>query len=285
MTSRLAPLRRLLPVLALLAGLTATPAARAEVTTERVSYDHLGELYYGWMVQDTTLPTPRPAVILFHEWWGLEEFALQEARELAELGYVVFAADLYGIAPSGDNVVAETPEEAARLSGRLFRDRQWMRGLATAAYLATAAQDSVDATRIAAMGFGFGATVALELARAGTNIDATICLHGSLHNPTPESAERIRGEVLVLQGTEDPMVPREDLEAFEAEMDAADKPYQLVLISGAEHAFSNRRADFWEIPGASYDRRADEIATDQVARFLERTLGGPTQGRERRVDE
>jgi len=268
----------------LLAGLgaaAATTPATAEIVSERVNYMYGGDPYYAWLVHDDSLPTPRPAVILFHEWWGLEDFALEQARALAEAGYVVFCADMYGMDESGENIVAETPQEAQRLSGRLYRDRVWMRQLATSAYVNAAQQPQVDPSRIATIGFGFGGTVAVELARSGARLQGTICFHGGLHNPSPDGAERVRGEVLVLQGTEDPMVPDAEIDAFEQEMDAAGKPFQVIRISGAEHAFSNRRSDFWEIPGASFDQRAAEISQGHVLDFFDRTLGGPTQGKPR----
>jgi dienelactone hydrolase len=285
MRHRRSPISPLLLLIAAVAAGGAAAPASAEVVRERVSYEFQGDPFYGWLVHDDSLPTPRPGILLFHEWWGLDDFALEQATALAELGYVVFCADMYGMNPSGDNIVAESPQEAQRLSGRLYRDRVWMRQLATTAFLLMAKQPQVDPSRVATLGFGFGGTVAVELARSGAAIDGTICFHGGLFNPNPSDAGRIKGEMLVLQGTKDPMVGDAEIDAFEAEMDAANRPYEIIRLSGAEHAFSNRRSDFWNIPGASYDQRAAERASEHVAAFLQRTLGGPTQGRARISDE
>lgn len=285
MRHRRSPISPLLLLIAAIAAGGASVPASAEVVTERISYDFQGDPYYAWLVHDDSLPTPRPGIILFHEWWGLDDFAIEQARALAELGYVVFCADMYGMDESGDNIVAESPQEAQRLSGRLYRDRVWMRQLATTSFLQLAKQPQVDPGRIATIGYGFGGTVAVELARSGATIDGTICFHGGLFNPSPADAARIKGEMLVLQGTKDPMVGDAEIDAFEAEMDAVNRPYEIIRLGGAEHAFTNRRSNFWNIPGASYNQRAAEIANTHVAAFLERTLGGPTQGRSRLTDQ
>ena len=264
---------------------TAMQPAERQIVTERISYDFQGDPFHAWLVHDASRPTPRPAVLLFHEWWGLDEFAVEQARALAEAGYVVFCVDMYGMQPSGENIVATTPQEAQRLSGRLYRDRVWMRQLATTAYLMAAKQEQVDPRRIAAVGYGFGGTVALELARSGAVILGTVSFHGGLHNHSPADAARIRGDVLILQGTKDPMVPDAEIDAFEAEMDAAGARYEVIRFSGAAHAFSNRRSDGWNIPGAGFNQRAADLSAIQVGLFLQRTLGGPTPGRPRITDQ
>ncbi len=266
------------------AATQATESTESRIVTERISYDFQGDPFHAWLVHDAARPTPRPAVLLFHEWWGLDEFALEQATALAEAGYVVFCADMYGMQPSGDNIVATTPQEAQRLSGRLYRDRIWMRQLATTAYLMAAKQEQIDPRRIASVGYGFGGTVALELARSGAVILGTVSFHGGLHNPSPADAGRIRGDVLILQGTQDPMVPDAEIDAFEAEMDAAGARYEVIRFSGAAHAFSNRRSDGWNIPGAGFNQRAADLSAIQVGLFLQRTLGGPTPGRARITD-
>lgn len=265
-------------LVAAVVAMFASVPAQAEIIEERAFYEFNGDQYYGWIIEDDTNDGARPGVLLFHEWWGLDEFAVDRARKLAEAGYVVFCADLYGLAPSGENIRAESIEEAAAKSGSLFADRSRLRRLASKAYIELAKHPTVDASRIVALGYGFGGTAAIELMRSGAAIDGCIAFHPGLSGDDGVDDRAIRAETLVMYGAEDPMIAEADIDGFRAEMKRRSGSYEIIEISGAQHAFSNFAANFWRVPGARYNERADSISWAHVLGFLDRVVDGPTSG-------
>ena len=278
--------RRLSLVLAcLLTGGVFAGSSHAEIVTERHHYVIAGKAHYGWFVYDDEIATTRPGVMLFHEWWGLNDFAVDQAKRIAENGYVVFCADMYGMNDAGDNIIADNAEDASKLAGELYNDRRTMRNRAAMAYLQTATNPRVDTGNIASVGYCFGGTVALELMRGNHPIKGTVVYHGGLSTPTPlDETSDVKGEVIVLNGNDDPYVSKAERVAFKRELDNASVPYTFVEFSGAKHAFTNPASRTSPLDGVAYDDRATNLAHTMADDFLVRTIG-PGEERGEKVTE
>jgi dienelactone hydrolase len=225
------------------------------ITVRSVVYQIDGEPYESRLVYDADAPSPRPGLLMAPNWMGVGEGAETIARAVAEKGYVVLLADLYGQTLRPGN-----GDEAGAAMMPLKNDRALLRKRMQAALdqLLGQAGVSLDETRIATFGFCFGGCCALELARSGANLKAAISFHGTLDTPDPADARNIKGSVLVLHGASDPLVPREQLPAFEDEMNAAGVDWQLHSYGGAVHSFTDPHAN---VPGKMmYDARVAKRA-------------------------
>jgi dienelactone hydrolase len=225
------------------------------ITVRSVVYQIDGEPYESRLVYDADAPSPRPGLLMAPNWMGVGEGAEIIARAVAEKGYVVLLADLYGQTLRPGN-----GDEAGAAMMPLKNDRALLRKRMQAALdqLLGQAGVSLDETRIATFGFCFGGCCALELARSGANLKAAISFHGTLDTPDPADARNIKGSVLVLHGASDPLVPREQLPAFEDEMNAAGVDWQLHSYGGAVHSFTDPHAN---VPGKMmYDARVAKRA-------------------------
>lgn len=207
----------------------------------------------GYLAFDDTKAGRRPGVLVFHEGLGLGEFAMERARRLAELGYVALAADMFG-----DRRNARNLTEVARLVGELRGAPETLRGRGRAALATLAAMKQVDPGRLAAIGFCFGGSVVLELARDGADLKAAVSFHGVLTTSAPALPGRVKASVLVLTGADDPLAPPEQVAAFEAEMRAAEvRDWQLIAYGNTLHGFTNPAADGSMLRTALYSARAD----------------------------
>ena len=197
---------------------------------------------------------PRPAVLVFPEVFGLGDHAISRARRLAELGYVALASDLHG-----DARLIEDLQAASAAVKPLHEDAAHTRARARGGLEALLAQPEVDPARIGAIGFCFGGTMALELARSGADVRAVVGFHSGLATPAPrEDAKAIRGRVLVCIGADDPIIPPEQRAAFEAEMREGGVDWQMHLYGGTVHSFTNQAADKRGMPHAvRYSEAAD----------------------------
>ena len=200
---------------------------------------------------DDSLKGHRPAVLVVHEWWGLNDFAKDRAKALASLGYLALAADIYG-----EGFETKDPAKARELAGK-FRggDRALMRERILAALAALKVHPLADKGRVAAIGCCFGGTAVLELARSGAELDGVVSFHGGLSTPVPASAGSIRTKVLVLHGADDPSVPPADVQAFQDEMRKSGADWQMVAYGGAVHSFTNPAAGNDSSRGSAYNEK------------------------------
>jgi dienelactone hydrolase len=249
-----------LPLLAILAS---PLLALGQIETREVEYKHGDVTLRGYLAYDGAVDSIRPGILVIHEWWGLNDFAKEQARKLAEEGYIAFAADMYG-----DGKTVDTPQEAQALAGGFYQDRAMMRARAAAALDALRRQDSVDPQRFGAIGYCFGGTVALELARSGAAINAAVSLHGGLATDAQDDAGRIRASILVLTGAADPLVPAAEREAFIQEMESAKADYQMIIYGKAKHSFTNPEADKRNMPPVAYDADADRRSWEHMRVFF-----------------
>ena len=209
-----------------------------------------------------------PGILVVHEWMGLDDYAKSRAKQLAGMGYVVLAADIYG-----KGVRPSTMEEAAAQAGVYRADRKLMRARAAAALAALKKLPGVDPVRPPVMGYCFGGGVALELARSGADIRGAASFHGSLDTPDPLDARNIKGKVIVFHGADDPHVTAAAVAAFEAEMRGAGADWQLNSYGGAVHRFSNPAAGGDVKSGAAYNEKADRRSWKALQAFFAEIFG------------
>ena len=227
--------------------------AHAALVEKAVIYQHGGATLEGFHVYDDAVAGKRPAVLVIHQWTGLTEYEKHRSRMLAELGYNVFAADIYG------QGIRPQPPEAGKEAGKYKGDRALYRTRLTAALDQLKADERTDPTKIAAIGYCFGGTGVLELARSGADVAGVVSFHGAL-DAAPgmaAAAGKIPAKVLVLHGADDPYVPAEQVAAFQKEMTDAKADWQMVLYSGAVHAFTQKEAGNDNSKGAAYNEAAD----------------------------
>ncbi len=229
-------------------------AAMAQIHSETVEY-RVGEVVMeGYLAYDSSRvgQGTRPGVLVVHEWKGLDEYTRGRVRQLAELGYVAFAVDVYG-----KGVRPEGTEAAGTEARKYYADRQLFRDRLRAGLDQLVSHPLSDDQRIAAIGYCFGGAGVLELARSGADIDGVVSFHGNLGTPTPEDAKNFKARVLVCHGAADPHVPDEQVQGFVAEMDSADVDWTLIAYGGAVHGFTNPNNTGDPSTGVAYQAEAD----------------------------
>jgi dienelactone hydrolase len=247
--------------------LFAAGSASAKIVSKNIEYSHEGDTLMGYLAYDDSIKKA-PAVLVAHAWYGLDEFSKESARKLAEMGYVAFALDMYG-----KGVIAKNDRDARKLSRPFYKKLDLMRGRAQAALDGLAKLPNVDASRIGAMGYCFGGTNVLELARSGADIKGTVSFHGGLKTTRMKDAKNIKGSVLVLHGDRDPFVLKEEVWNFMKEMRRGDVDWQVVYFSKAVHAFTDPSSGDDPSTGAAYNPLAAKRSWEYMRVFFEETLG------------
>ena len=220
------------------------------MTVEWIEYRAGGIVGRGALVYDEHTSGKRPLLLMAPNWLGVSNEAIERAAAIAGNKYVAFVADMYG-----DGKVPDSPPEAMSLANAVRADAPERRRRIVAALETLRAESSKrgigDLKRQAAAGFCFGGGNVLELARSGADIQAAICLHGDLLTPLPANPGDIKAAICVMHGAKDPVVPKSDRDAFEAEMEAADAKWQMLVFGGLLHSFCEIESD---VPGiACYD--------------------------------
>jgi dienelactone hydrolase len=251
----------------LLAMTLITTTARAEIVTRTVEYKAGDATLEGLLVQETGGPARKPGVVVVHDWMGVGPYTRGRAEQLAKLGYVAFVADVYG-----KGVRPTNPKEAGEQAGKFKRDRPLLRARMLAALAELRKQPNVLPGKVAAIGYCFGGTAALELARAGADLAGVVSFHGGLDSPTPADARAIKARVLVLHGADDPYVPQAEVLAFEEEMRGGGVDWTLVKYSGAVHAFTIPGAGQDNSKGAAYNATADRRSWQAMRDFFDEVL-------------
>jgi dienelactone hydrolase len=237
--------------------------ARAEIVMKTVEYKQGDTVLEGVLAFDAAGPARRPGVLVVHDWMGVSADTRKRLDQLARMGYVAFAADIYG-----KGVRPGSAKEAGAQAGKYLGDRKLLRARVMAGFDELARQPNVDGSRIAAIGFCFGGTTVLELARAGAPGVGFVVFHGGLDSPTPADGKNIRGKVLALQGGDDPFVPPTQEAAFLQEMRSAGVDWTLVKYGGAVHAFTVVGAGNDPSKGAAHDARAERRAFKAMEDFF-----------------
>ena len=247
-----------------LLGANAHGAIRKEV----VDYRHGDTVLEGFLAYDDSIQGKRPGVVVVHEWWGINNYVRMRAEQLAKLGYIAFAIDMYG-----KGVRAKDAKEAGSLSGTYRSDRALMRSRANAGLEVLRNHSLADMNRIAAIGYCFGGTTVLEMARSGAPLVGVVSFHGGLGTPNPEDANNIKGKVLVLHGADDPAVPPDQMMAFQNEMRKAKVDWYFVSYGGAVHSFTNPESGNDPSRGAAYNEKAEKRSWEAMKDFFTEIFG------------
>jgi dienelactone hydrolase len=235
-----------------------------KIHTETIEYKQDTTILEGYLAYDQTLQGPRPGIIIVHEWNGLGDYVKMRAEQLAKMGYVAFAIDIYG-----KGVRPKTQEESAAQATYYRNNRPLMRARAQAGLDLLSKNRLVDPTRIAAIGYCFGGGVVLELARSGADVAGIVSFHGNLDTPNTDDAKNIKGKVLVCHGGSDPYVTRDKVEAFQDEMTKAGVDWRMVMYGGAVHGFTNSANGTDPSKGLAYNKDADMRSWDEMKRFFD----------------
>jgi dienelactone hydrolase len=252
--------------------LAASVSAQAAVVGEAVSYQAGDTTLKGYLARDTAVQGKRPGILVVHEWWGNNDYAHERARQLAELGYVALAVDMYG-----DGKTADHPDDAGKFAGAVRGNLPLMQARFEAARALLVSQPDVDPQQIAAIGYCFGGGVVLAMASAGADLAGVVSFHGTLGGISAPAPGTVKARILVANGADDPFVTPEQIAAFMAAMDAAGADYTFINYPGAKHSFTNPDADMlgkkFGLPLA-YNAAADAESWAEMETFLQSLFGG-----------
>ncbi|HRH96208.1 MAG TPA: dienelactone hydrolase family protein [Prosthecobacter sp.] len=241
-----------------------TSLLRAEIKETIVEYQSGNVTCEGLHVVDTARAGRLPAVLIIHQWTGLSDNEKMRAHMLAQLGYNVFSADVYG------KGVRPQPPAAGQEAMKYKSNRKLYRERMLSALEVLNKDEHTDPAKIAAIGYCFGGTGVIELARSGALVKGVVSFHGGLDSPSPADGKNIKGKVLALHGADDPFVPAKDIAAFEQEMKDAKVDYKLVSYPGAVHAFTQKAAGNDNSKGAAYNEAADKASWEEMKAFFAR---------------
>jgi len=244
-------------------GLAGALTAQAQIHTETIQYKHGDTVLEGYLAYDAAIKGRRPGVLIIHQWKGLTDYEKKRAEMLAQLGYNAFAADIYG-----KGTRPQSSQEAGAQAGKYRNNRDLLRARAQAGLAVLQKHELTDPKRIAAIGYCFGGTAVIELARSGADIAGVVSFHGGLDSPHPEDGRNIKCKVLALHGADDPHVSAKDLAAFEDELRQAKVDWQLVKYGGAVHAFTDWNAGDNPQQGAAYNEKADRRSWEAMKQFF-----------------
>lgn len=250
----------------LLLLLLVSPLLHAALQEKPVDYTSGDTTLKGYLVWDDTIKGKRPGVLVVHEFWGLNDYARKRARMLAELGYTALAVDMYG-----NGKVGEHPSEAAEFMNAVLKRADVAKARFLAAKTLLEQQPTVDAKKVAAIGYCFGGGTVLAMAREGVDLRGVVSFHGMLGTDKPAQPGQVKARILVENGADDKMVSADDIAKFKKEMDAAGVNYRLDNFEGVKHGFTNPEADElakkFDLP-IGYNAQADQKSWESMQSFF-----------------
>jgi dienelactone hydrolase len=225
---------------------------QAKIVTKTISYQHDGVNLEGYLAYDDSLKGKRPGVLVVHEWWGLNDYVRGRAEQLAGMGYVAFALDMYG-----KGKVTQHPSQAGEWMRQIRSNvYQWQqRALAGLEVLNN--HPKTDVHRIAAIGYCFGGATVQQLAYSGADIRGVVSFHGSLLLPLSEQIQNVKAKILICHGAADPFTKPGELEKYISAMERAALDYHMAIYGGARHGFTNPGADKIGMNALKYSKSAD----------------------------
>jgi dienelactone hydrolase len=233
-------------------------------TIEYTSPD--GVILKGYIAYDQTIKGKRPGVLVVHEWWGHNDYARRRARLLARMGYTAFAVDMYGAGKE-----AKHPDEAGKFAGEIAKNQDLSRARFLSAMEVLKGHDSVDPSKLAAIGYCFGGSVVLNMARSGIDLLGVASFHGGLSGSKSDKPGKIKAKIFVAHGALDAMEPPEHVATFKADMKAEGADIKFITYEGAPHSFTNPAADDYakkfNIP-LGYNKKADKSSWKDLQNFL-----------------
>jgi dienelactone hydrolase len=247
-----------------------TQELKTDLAEQEVEYISEGTILKGFLVYDQKIEGLRPGVLVVHEWWGHNDYARKRARMLAELGYTALAVDMYG-----DGKKANHPEDAQKFAGAVFSNVKTGEDRFLAAYNFLKDQESVDSSKIGAVGYCFGGAVVLHMARIGIDLKVVASFHGGIQAITPAEEGKVKPFILVCNGADDPFVTQEQIAAFKKEMEDAKVQYEFVNYEGAIHSFTSPAADSlgkkFNMPFA-YNEKADKESWQEMQKVFNKVF-------------
>ncbi len=243
-----------------------TNLAGAEIKTQTVTYQYGGVTMKGYLAWDNAVQGKRPGILVVHEWWGLNDYAKRRAEQLAKMGYVALAADMFG-----EGKTAEHPDEAGAMIEAVRKDLNTWLGRANAALKVLRDQPMVDPTKLAAIGYCFGGATVLQLAYSGADLVAVASFHGSL--PVPESTKDIKARILILHGEADTFITSETVQKLKAGLDQGKVRYKFVSYPGAVHGFTVPGSEKRGIKNIAYNPQADSQSWQEMVHLFQEVFG------------
>ena len=248
--------------------LVAVASAQAAVQSKQITYK-VGDLECrGVLFWDDAVEGARPGVLVVHEWWGLDAYAKRRAEMLAKLGYIAFAADMYGEGKSTTH-----PMDAKEMAGKVRMNVDEWRKRGVAALDVLKSQPQCDKSKLAAIGYCFGGSTCQLLAFSGADLKAIASFHGGLVQPTQEQAKASKAELLICNGADDKFIPEASIKTFKESLDKSGTKYEFVNYPGAVHSFTVPEADSHGIEGMKYNKDADEKSWDAMKKLFKEKLG------------
>jgi dienelactone hydrolase len=244
-------------------GLLASPAA-AQVIEQVVNYQHGGTALQGVMAYDDAMTGRRPGVLVVHEWWGMNNYVKQRVRQLAELGFVAFALDMYG-----KGRVTEHPKQASEWMTETTQNVAFWQDRAKAGLAVLRSEERTDPERIAAIGYCFGGATVQQLAYTGVSLKGVVSFHGTPIPPPADASKRVKAAILINHGAADPFVKPEQVQAYLAAMGASDLNWEMNFYGGAKHGFTNPGAGDYGLAALAYNRTADERSWAAMRQFFD----------------
>ena len=242
--------------------------AQAAIKTEVVEYKDGDTVLEGFLAYDDAHAGLRPGVLVIHDWTGVQDYAKRRATMLAELGYVAFAADIYG-----KGVRPTDPTECAKEAGKYKGDLPLLRRRVTLGFDQLLKRQDVNAQKIAAVGYCFGGTTVLELARSGSPVAGVVSFHGGLGTTLPAAEGAVKAKVLVCHGADDPYVKPAEQAAFKEEMAKAKVKMEFISYPDAVHSFTKKEAGDDKSKGNAYNEAADKKSWDDMKAFFKSIFG------------
>lgn len=240
--------------------------ARAEISTKEITYSDGTTDLKGYVAVDESIDSKRPGVIVVHEWWGHNPYARKRAEMLAKEGYIAFALDMYG-----EGKTAEHPSDAGDFASKISQNAPLARKRFEAALDELKQHPQVNPEKIAAIGYCFGGSTVLDMARMGVDLDGVASVHGGLDTQIEAELGDVKAKILVCHGGSDPFIPEEKVRAFRIEMDALGADYTIEIYPEATHSFSNPDAtamgEKFDLP-LRYSEEADKQSWEDILAFL-----------------
>lgn len=254
--------------LIVLMGIVLGTTVHARVLKKALSYQHQGVQLEGYLAYDDSIEGKRPAVLVVHEWWGLNDYARRRVEQLARMGYVAFGLDMYG-----KGKVTEHPKQAAEWMKQVNTSVHLWQQRALAGLEVLRKDPRTDTRRIAAIGYCFGGATVQQLAYTGAHIKGIVSFHGSLLLPTDDQAKGVKAKILICHGAADPFVQREAVQSYISGMEKLGLDWQMILYGGAKHSFTNPSADQVGMDALGYSKSADQRSWTHMKEFFGEIFG------------
>jgi dienelactone hydrolase len=247
-----------------------TDSNTVQLKEDNITYSGDNVTMNGYVVYNENNKDKRPAVLVVHEWWGMNDYSKNRAKQLAELGYVAMAVDMFG-----NGQTASDPQEAMKLAGPFYQNLKLTKTRLDAALAKLKTYPQVDTSNIAAIGYCYGGFVVLNAAKLGGALKGVVSFHGNLSGAKPDK-NLLKAKILVLNGEADNLVTSQEINQFKHQMDSIGADYIFKSYPNAKHAFTNPMADSVENKfhiGVGYNADADKQSWQEMKDFLQRIFG------------